>query len=134
VHSLGAGLEPLWAKSIILCNLLTHAYTKSSMLKIDQAGFTHRAEYNSHPPDYPAAVDVAPVQRPYSSADAHMCVSIVDAQLMGLISHQQQRVGAALSKVGQGRSKGEGCRARPCCDSRWASQGVQQPEAQASGC
>ncbi len=104
------------------------------MLKIDQAGFTHRAEMKSHPPEYPAAGYVAPMQRPYSSCDAGMCVSIVDAQLMGLVSHQQQRVGAALSKVGQGRGKGEGCRAGPGCDSGWASQGVQRHEAQASGC
>ncbi len=104
------------------------------MLKIDQAAFTYKAEFNSYPPEYPAAVDVSPMQRPYSSGDARMCVSIVDAQLMGLISHQQQRVGAALGKVGQGRGKGEGCRAGPCCDGRWASQGVQRHEAQASGC
>ena len=104
------------------------------MLKIDQAGFPYKARFNSYPPEYPAAVDVPPMQRPYSSGDAHMCVSIVDAQLMGLISHQQQCVGAALSKVGQGRGKGEGCRAGPCCDSRWGSQGVQRHEAQASGC
>lgn len=73
-----------------------------------EGGLMHRGDQASDTPEHPAADDVAPMQGPHSSADTGVCVSVVDAQLVCLVSHQQQQVGTALGKVGQGGGKGEG--------------------------